>query len=226
MARRSDTKGAISASGVSTALLFVAALAMAWAWHSPFLFPLKILVVLMHESGHALGALLTGGRLLTISVGMDEGGQALTAGGSAFVTLNCGYLGSLAWGMLLLTLTRGTRGGQGVSALLSVGLFVLTLGWIRPAFSFGFVYSMLAAVGFGVLARFSPGVNRIVLRSLGLFSVLYALADIVDDVLSRPGAPSDAAALSVLTGVPTLAWGVGWIVVSGLVLALFRKRLV
>lgn len=198
---------------------------MAWAWHSPILFPLKILVVLMHESGHALGAILTGGRLLTMSVAMDEGGESLTAGGSALVTLNSGYLGSLAWGAALLTLTRSARGGRGVSACLSFALFILALGWIRPVFSFGFVYALVASVAFGALARFSPVANRWALRSLGLFSVLYAFADIVDDVLYRPGAPSDAAALAVLTGIPTLFWGAGWIVVSAVALVVFRRWL-
>ena len=41
-------------------------------------------------------------------------------------------------------------------------------------------------------------------------TALYAILDIRSDILSRPGAPSDAAMLAQLTGIPTLFWGFLW----------------
>jgi hypothetical protein len=54
------------------------------------------------------------------------------------------------------------------------------------------------------------------LTALGLTSALYALFDIRDDILSRPGLKSDAHMLMEMTGIPTLVWGFLW---AGIALA-------
>ncbi len=187
------------------------ALGLVFAWNSALLYPLKLVVVLFHELGHALMAVATGGSVASLSVGADESGEVRSLGGNAILTLNAGYLGSLVWGLALLVLTRRPRLSRVAAAALAGLLVFVAAVWARPVFSFGFIWVLVAAAGFGVLARFAnDAVATIFLRVLGLFSVLYAVGDIVDDVLLRPGSPSDAAFLAERTGVPALVWGFGW----------------
>ncbi|MSQ02401.1 MAG: M50 family peptidase [Myxococcales bacterium] len=201
------------------------ALALVYAWNSVLLYPLKLVVVLVHELGHAAMAVATGGSVARLSVGADESGEVLSLGGNAILTLNAGYLGSLAWGLGLLLLTRRpgwSRVAAGAMAVLLVGVAAV---WARPVASFGFVWVLVAAAGFAAVARLAnDSVATLTLRVLGVFSVLYAVGDIVDDVLLRPGAPSDAAFLAARTGVPTLVWGLGWTAASlGAVWATLRR---
>jgi hypothetical protein len=55
--------------------------------------------------------------------------------------------------------------------------------------------------------------------------VLYALGDILDDVVLRPGAPSDAAFLAQNTGIPAIVWGVFWLVASIATIKVFARHL-
>ena len=47
-------------------------------WDSPVLWPLKVLVVMIHETGHAVASLLVGGSVDSISVSGNEGGHCLS----------------------------------------------------------------------------------------------------------------------------------------------------
>jgi hypothetical protein len=77
-------------------------------------------------------------------------------------------------------------------------------------------------VGMGV--KLSHDVNELVLKTVGITSCLYAVLDILDDVLLRPGIGSDADMLADLTLIPSVVWGVVWIaaavVASGVFLLL------
>ena len=71
-------------------------------WGTPVVYPLKILVVFMHELSHGLAAVFTGGSIEAISVSAQEGGHAITRGRSRFIILSAGYVGSLILGVGLL----------------------------------------------------------------------------------------------------------------------------
>ncbi len=196
-------------------------------WHSALLWPLKIVVVLFHELGHAIAAWLTGGEVLYIQVNARQGGLAVTRGGSRLLILNAGYLGSLLAGVALLLSARSKRGARAMTLLLAVGLLLLAVLFVRPLASFGFVFTLLTAGAFAVLARWaSSEITRWSLRGLGIFSVLYALFDIADDVFyAGPDVVSDATMLAELTLIPAWVWGGGWILAGLLVLWLLRHRL-
>src|SRR5512135_2171103 len=85
------------------ALLFIAVWLL---WDTPIVYPIKIFVVFLHELGHALAALLTGGQVISIQIFPDEGGLTTTRGGWPFVILSSGYVGSLLFGGVLLYLSN------------------------------------------------------------------------------------------------------------------------
>lgn len=208
--------------------LALAAAALLVAWDLPPLLPLRILVVVFHEAGHALTALLTGGEVVSVTVSPDEGGLTVTRGGLHLLVLNGGYLGSLLAGIALLRLSRSDGRGRVVLGLLGLVLGASALAWFRPVLSFGFLYAAVTSVGMVALAaRARPVLADWLVRIVGLFSVMYAALDVRDDVLRHGllagSVPSDAAMLAERTGVPALLWGLGWLVVGGLLLVRLRR---
>jgi hypothetical protein len=193
-------------------------------WDTPLVYPLKIFVVLLHEVSHAVAAVATGGAIQKIVLDPYQGGATYTMGGSRFVTLSAGYLGSLAWGGLMVEAARGRRLRPDLVVGAIGGLVVaLTLLFVRNLFGIAFGVLFGAAL-VAASRKLSAAWNRSLLLTLGLTSSLYAILDIKSDVLDRPHLPSDAHMLAQLTGVPTLAWGVLWIAVAlGVSFLLFRR---
>lgn len=210
-------------------VLLVTAVALAWFWHSPLLYPLRILVVLFHELGHAVVAMATGGEVLEIGLGSNEGGHCITRGGFHFLILNGGYLGSLVAGLVILALSKGRRATRGLVVSLGMLVLLVTLWLVRPILGFGFAYGLLTGAALMALGAKAPAaVSWWFLRLVGVFSVLYALLDVRDDVFRNAeyvGA-SDATMLADLTHVPAFLWGGGWILAGLALLVVFRKRLV
>lgn len=205
-------------------VFFATAVGIVLLWNTPILYPLRIFVVLLHELSHGLAAVATGGGIERIVLTPDEGGETLTRGGNAILTLSAGYLGSLAWGALILSAARLKNAGH-VLAFLGLAVLALTALYIRSlfGFAFGLLFGAAALVG----GRRLP--HRAVawlLLVVGLTSCMYAVLDIKSDILDRPDLPSDARMLSHLTHVPVLAWGVLWLAISLAVSwSVFRRSL-
>jgi hypothetical protein len=191
-----------------------------WAlWDTAIIYPIKVFVVLLHEVSHAMAALATGGSVERIVLSADQGGAAFTVGGSPFLTLSAGYLGSLLWGVLFVMLgfSKWLRPRW---IIFAVGVFVVlvTLWVVRSPF--GLIFGL--AFGAALIASgkyLSQKTNRILLLGLGLTSTLYAILDIKSDILARSYLQSDAAMLAEMTGIPTIFWGFLWIAIALLVSA-------
>jgi hypothetical protein len=185
-----------------------------YLWDTPAVYPLKVFVVLLHEISHAMVAVATGGTIEQIVLDPDQGGACYCPGGNAFLTLSAGYLGSLAWGGLLISAGQmkriDTRWVTGAVGLLVVGL---SLAYISNPFGFWFGLAFGSALLIGAI-RLAPATNQGILLTLGLTSCLYAILDIKSDVIDRPELQSDAAMLGDITGIHTLVWGGLWIVVA------------
>jgi len=66
------------------------------------IYPFKLTVTMLHEFGHAMGAVLTGGVVDSIQINPNGSGWCRTAGGMRGITLMGGYLGSAIFGNVLL----------------------------------------------------------------------------------------------------------------------------
>jgi len=193
-------------------------------WDTVLVYPLKIFVVLLHEVSHAVAAVATGGAIERIVLDPNQGGATYTRGGSAFVTLSAGYLGSLAWGALMVEAARARRIRADLVNGLVGGLVVaLTALFVRNLF--GVAFGVLFGVGLVFASRkLSVVANQSLLLTLGMTSSLYAILDIKSDILDRPHLESDAHMLADLTGIPTVAWGGLWIALAlGVTFLLFRR---
>ena len=185
-----------------------------YLWDTPAVYPLKVFVVLLHEISHAMMAVATGGTIERIVLDPNQGGACYCPGGNAFLTLSAGYLGSLAWGALLISAGQMKRiNSRWVTGAVGVLVVGLTLAYVRSIFGFWFGLAFGSILFLGAL-RLSAAVNQGILLTLGLTSCLYAILDIKSDVLDRPELQSDAAMLGDLTGINTVVWGGLWITVA------------
>jgi len=208
--REAEVRGAVVTSLVALVALLL--------WDTPVVYPLKVLVVLLHEISHGLAAVATGGAIERIELSANEGGVCVTRGGSRFLILGAGYLGSLLWGALFLVLGARTRLDRPVLAVLGFGLLAVTIVYVRSLF--GFTYGVLAGAALVAVAVALPAaVSDALLRLLGVVSCLYVVRDIASDLLLRDIPGSDANALASLTGIPGVVWGGVWIVAAVLCVA-------
>jgi hypothetical protein len=193
-------------------------------WDSAIVYPLRVFVVFLHEISHGLAAATTGGRIVAIGLTFDEGGVCITDGGSRFLILNAGYLGSLFWGALFLVLSARTRLSREIAGFVGVFVLAVTLLYVRSWF--GFVYGLVAGAALVAAAVKLPrDIVDDLLQTIGVVSCLYAVWDVGSDVVTRDVPGSDASALGLLTGVPGVLWGLAWIALS-LAVVFFALRIV
>lgn len=209
----------ITVATVAIALLF---------WDTPALLPLKVFVVLLHEVSHALAALLTGGSVEQLVLLQDQGGLAFTRGGSRFLILSAGYVGSALWGALFMQLAWSKSSIRNYAIqMIWLTLLVIMVLYLRD------LYTMLYVTGI-MLVVFTIGkwgndfLKMLILWVVGTFSSLYAAIDIFTDILADgpfaglftagAGFTNDAQALASITLIPAFAWGLLW---STLTIALF-----
>jgi hypothetical protein len=190
--------------------MFLVALFL-WDW--AFMYPIKVFVVLLHELGHGLAAVVSGGEIVRIELSANLGGVCWSRGGWSVLVLPAGYLGSMAFGGLILIGAARTRHDRWISTGLGVLVVLATLLYVRGLFGFGF------GLGFGLLlialGRFAPeAVNDLWLKFLGLTSSMYAVIDIKEDLISRTVPGSDAWAMSEAFLLPAVFWGVLWIAIA------------
>jgi len=192
-------------------------------------YPFRIFVTFIHEGGHALAALLTGNSVASLSVATNASGETYTTQGgliSQVFISSAGYVGSMAFGALLLILIRKAVAARIVLLGCGILVFAMTMifGFIKPLFWMnawsGIPFTLLAglfiSVGLVLIARFaSARVATFFVSFLAVQCVLNALFDLKTVFfLSSPFAPTvqtDALNMANATGIPAIFWTVAWI---------------
>jgi hypothetical protein len=216
--------------------LLMAATISVVLWFIPYAeiltYPFRIFVTFIHEGGHALAALLTGNSVASLSVATNASGETYTTQGGLFSQVfisSAGYLGSMAFGALLLILIRKAIAARIVLLGCAIFVFALTMiyGLIKPIFwmtawsgiPFTLLAGMIISVGLILIARFaSAKVATFFVSFLAVQSVLNALYDLKTVFfLSSPFAPTvptDAVNMYQATGIPAIFWTVVWIALA------------
>jgi Peptidase M50B-like len=175
------------------------------------LYPVTLLVTFLHEFGHALGAILTGGNVDDLKINWDGSGYTVTRGGNQAVILMGGYLGSAVLGNMLFYIGARLRTWTRPALLILAGLMVFAgIVW------FVSLTTTATLLGFAALLWFivnRTSWDRDVLMFLGLAAVLYIIQDF------NVGPTSDLAMYEEVVGVfPSGTWMYIWLI---LVVALF-----
>jgi hypothetical protein len=109
---------------------FMIALAL-WQMQGLFFltYPFRLFVTMIHELGHGLTAILTGGDFLHFEITDRGAGLAYTRGGSRFFVIQAGYIGTALFGAALLFLTHRVRKPGRVAMGVGVFIGILTLAY-------------------------------------------------------------------------------------------------
>ncbi|RMG86180.1 MAG: M50 family peptidase [Chloroflexi bacterium] len=187
-------------------------------------YPLRLFVTYVHEAGHSLAAVISGGQVLGFEVFENGGGVAYTSGGARWLILPAGYLGAALFGAILFYLANRLRYVEFLSACMAVLLLFFPLLLNSQSLT-----AMMVGLGFGLLfllmtIRASRDLNRLVLAVLAAMTGLNAVMDLL--FLTRnpeigAGATINDAAKFAQEVAPALSpWmvAVGWAAIAVLLL--------
>jgi hypothetical protein len=192
-------------------------------WDSFFIYPIKLFVVLLHESSHCLFALLSGGTVSEIKITYDIGGECVVHGGNPYLIAPAGYLGSLVFGGLLFISGKYYKFSKYFCSILAAIFIILIFTLIKTLFGILFTF------GFAVVLILSPYalpvfIHSYLLKILGTISCLYTITDIKDDLITTELRTTDAQLLAALTGVSAVVWGIIILLIS-IIFVIFLVRL-
>lgn len=182
-------------------------------------YPFRLFGTFVHEIGHGLAAILTGGQFQRFAVNPNLSGSALSVGGIAPLVASAGYVGSAIFGGLLAILSARGVPARRVLFWLGVVLGVLCLLFVRNLF--GIVGGLALAAGLVFAGRklgalWADGLLLLLAVQMMLGSV-GSLFDLLQlSVFS--GTTTDAAIMAQATGVPALFWALLWTAISGVIL--------
>lgn len=173
------------------------------------LYPVTMLVTFLHEFGHAMGAILTGGSVEGLQVNSDGSGYTTTRGGSPGVVLMGGYLGSAILGNVLFRIgARHHRLAQGTLMVMAIFMALAGLIWFESFESTGILWVFALSLAFIAL---KTRVDQDVLMFLGLAAVLYIIQDF------NVGPSSDLAMYEKVVGLfPAQIWMYIWLGLAAL----------
>lgn len=196
-------------------------------WDSYFIYPIKLFVVLLHESSHSMVALITGGKVSEIQIDYELGGICEVFGGNPYLIASAGYIGSLIFGGLMFISPKYKKFSNYLCYFLAGYFILITILYIKVMFGIIFTLSFAALliIGPNILPDivYSYG-----LKLLGIISCSYVIVDIKEDLLVSSLNGSDASILAGLTGIHHYFWGaliltISLIVMFYLVKFNFRK---
>jgi len=228
-------------------LLLAATIITIALWFIPLggylVYPIRLFVTFIHEGSHALIAFLTGGSVQSLTIASDGSGVVYSAPSGWFgsiLTSSAGYLGSTAFGVLLLLLIRRAVPSKYVLYGCSGFVAVMTVifGTLSPMFSFlslqvafsSVAFTIIAGIaltaGLFALARFAgPKAANFAVAFLAIQCLLNSLYDLVTlFIINSPFIGSeignDATNMASATGLPGIVWVVIWIGISLVMISL------
>ena len=182
-------------------------------WGNLAIYPISQFVTFLHEFGHAIGAVITGGSVLNLQVNPDGSGFTRTAGGSRSIVLMGGYLGSAIFGNFLFFVgARMERFAEWVIYLVSASMIFSGLFWFNSIYTTGLL--CVFGVGLFIIAAKTDW-DATILMFLGLASILYIIQDF------NVGPTSDLEKYAeLMIFIPANVWMYIWLVVALLLTAL------
>lgn len=180
---------------------------------------LRLFNTLIHESSHAIVAILTSGKILKIELNSNTSGSALTVSKnkiSMFFIALAGYPMAAGFGYLFFYCLQ-----QGWEYNVLIGVLVLTsfvfLAYVRN--SFGIIWSifLIGILGYVlwldlmILNRYFVFIFSVILSLEAVYSSLALMLIAVE----KPEDAGDARILHGITLLPTLLWALLFVVING-----------
>ena len=213
-------------------VLVLASLVTLALWYVPysdyFLYPLRLLVTFVHEGGHALAAVLTGGSVESLTVYANGEGVTYTrtASWARGIVLSGGYLGTTLFGAALLQVgrLRGVRNpGRAALYALAAMLVAITILWAHNPLTNAFTY----AAGFALATLLAlsavylpPSAADFAASFLAVQVLLNALGDLRSLLrLTTDGQRhNDAGFMAEQYWLPATFWALAWAALAVVIL--------
>ena len=217
----------------------VVAVACFLLWTTPVLLPLRLLVTLVHEAGHATVAMLCGGSVQSLTVNAHEGGLtrfSLPAGRSTLKLVaigSAGYVGTAVIGGALLELCGRLGRARIALGVLAATVAAIALAWVPWSISpdgasaaasgsgrgdgrFTILVCVVAVVAFiGLAVQPIVRVRRIALVAVATALCLGAVEDLrVVLSIARAGGHSDASIVADVAPFPPWFWASLWMLIG------------
>jgi|SRR5215203_581833 len=206
-------------------------------------YPIRLFVTFIHESGHALVAVVTGGSVQSLTIASDGSGEVYSASSGmigGLLTSSAGYLGTTAFGVLMLFLIRRSFSPNKILAALGIFVAAMTaiFAVISPIFNFLSLNTTFSSIAFTIVAGSLLAAGLV---ALGIYSkervasfavaflavqcLLNAALDLVNVFfINAPfvgaNVHTDAANMAAATGLPGIVWVVIWMGISLVMLSL------
>lgn len=229
------------------ALLLLATVITIILWFIPYadylVYPIRLFVTFIHESSHALVGFFTGGSVQSLTISPDGSGVVYSASPgfiSELLTSSAGYLGTTAFGVLLLLLIRRNFSPQKI--LFGSGVFIalitLFFGVLAPIFNifslqvsyltvlFTIVSGALLAFGLVLLAAYSNlRVASFAVAFLAVQCLMNAISDLktlffINASFGGSEIQTDAGNMAHATGLPGIVWVLVWMGISIVMISL------
>ena len=201
-------------------------------WNVPLfsmvLYPLRLFVTYIHEAGHVVASVLTGGEVTRFVVYPNGSGVTYTIGGVRALILPAGYIGTALFGASLFYIANTWTRTRLITAILGYGLIAFSIFFTLPDLFNGLLALVIGCV-FGMILvslsrKGSEDFNLLVLNVLAMIVGLNAVLDvfyIVENPAVRGVVTNDAAAFSqqFAPWVPASIWALIWAFASAVLLA-------
>mgnify|MGYP001359793900 CR=1 FL=1 len=222
-------------------LLLIATFATIAIWFIPYaeylVYPIRLFVTFVHESGHAIMAFVTGGAVQSLTISADGSGVVYSAPSGmlgALLTSSAGYLSTTFFGVLMLYLIRRNVSPDKILLLAGafVGVITIFFGIVSPLFNFlslnvpfssvafTVVVGLLLSAGMIAMALYSSSkVANFAVAFLAVQCLLNALSDLktilfINAPLVGDNIANDAGNMAAATGIPAFLWVVAWIAIA------------
>lgn len=193
------------------------------------LYPLRLLSTLIHEGGHALATVVSGGQVLAVTLEPDGSGMTRSLGGWRPFILSAGYLATIGVGCGLLLASRSQRRSTLLLLVMGVAMAMLTLLFARNllAIAMGVFWGLVLA---GWALRGPRGTHGVLLAFLGIQDSLNAISDLktLFSLSLGSGTLTDAQMMSreMFWGLlPPTFWALLWAAIGALVTAITLRRM-
>jgi hypothetical protein len=190
-------------------------------------YPFRLLLTMVHELGHGLAALMTGGEFIRFVISADGSGLATTAGGWRWVIIPAGYVGVALFGATLILLGRSHRWSRIALGVIGGTMVLLSLRYGAPSlvsadFVSGFLTTLSGLIFGGffvwVAIKATPGWIVFLLHLVAIQAALTAFSDLATVMglsLRFFDAPAnDAQSMAELTFIPAIIWALLWAIVA------------
>lgn len=180
--------------------------------------PINLFVTYLHEFGHALGAIITGGSVESLQVNEDGSGVTYTRGGSKSVILMGGYIGSAIFGNALFYIgAKKPKIAQFTIYTLATTMAVSAVVWFTSIYTTTFLLIFALALFF---MASKTRLDRDILMFLGIASIIYIVQDF------NVGPSSDLQAYAEhLVIIPKTVWMYIWLAIV-LILCFFNFKMI